>query len=51
MKVALTGHRPQRLSLPEDELDDRWGEIRGWIVNNLIYMLQTALLEDDSLDI
>ena len=47
MKVALTGHRPQRLGMPDDELDDKWGEIRGWIVNNLVYILQTT----DSLDI
>ena len=26
MKVALTGHRPQRLGMPDDELDDKWNE-------------------------
>ena len=51
MKVALTGHRPQRLGMPDDELDDEWNEIRDWIVNNLIHMLQTTLLEDESLDV
>ena len=51
MKVALTGHRPQRLGMPDDELDDKWNEIREWIVNNLTHMLQITLLEDDSLDI
>lgn len=35
MKVALTGHRPQRLGLPEDELDDKWEKIRDWIVHIL----------------
>ena len=51
MKVALTGHRPQRLGMPDDELDDKWDEIGNWIRNNLIQMLQTTLLEDDSLDV
>ena len=27
MKVALTGHRPQRLGLPEDETDKKWSKI------------------------
>ena len=49
MKVALTGHRPQRLGMPDDELDDKWEEIRDWIVKNLIQMLQTTLLEDGQL--
>lgn len=39
MKVALTGHRSQRLGMPDDELDDEWNEIRDWIVNNLIHMV------------
>ena len=28
MKVALTGHRPQRFGMPDDELDDKWGECK-----------------------
>ena len=51
MKVALTGHRPERLGMPDNELDDKWNKIRDWIVNNLIQMFQTTLLEDDSLDV
>ena len=31
MKVALTGHRPQRLSLPEDEKDEKWKSIEYWL--------------------
>lgn len=31
MKIALTGHRPSRLGLPEDELDDKWDAINCWI--------------------
>lgn len=26
MRIALTGHRPQRLGLPDDELDIKWGK-------------------------
>ena len=51
MKVALTGHRPQRLGLPEDELDDKWEKIRDWIVHNLTQMIQTTTLENDQLEI
>lgn len=35
LKVALTGHRPQRLGLPNDELDVRWKEIGKWISNQI----------------
>lgn len=31
MKLALTGHRNQRLSLPTDEKDARWNPIKGWM--------------------
>lgn len=31
MKIALTGHRPERLGLPKDELDDKWDAINCWI--------------------
>lgn len=27
MRIALTGHRPQRLGLPEDETDEKWSKI------------------------
>ena len=27
MRIALTGHRPQRLGLPDDELDIKWARI------------------------
>lgn len=36
MKVALTGHRPQRLGLPEDELDIKWSKIGHWIMNQIL---------------
>lgn len=31
MKVALTGHRPQRLGLSEDETSKDWEPIRKWL--------------------
>lgn len=31
MKIALTGHRPERLGLPEAELDYKWDTINYWI--------------------
>ena len=35
MKVALTGHRPQRLGLPEDETNKEWRQIRDWVIDTL----------------
>ena len=29
MRVALTGHRPKRLGLPENEADDAWEKIKN----------------------
>lgn len=51
MMVALTGHRPQRLGMPDDELDNKWKEIGDWIVKNLIQMRQRAILEYDELHV
>lgn len=31
MRVALTGHRPQRLGLPDDENSHEWDNISDWI--------------------
>ena len=36
MKIALTGHRPQRLGLPDDELDIKWSKIGHWIMNQIL---------------
>lgn len=36
MKIALTGHRPQRLGLPDDELDIAWSKIGRWIFNQIL---------------
>lgn len=42
MKVALTGHRPQRLGLPEDIGDKRWDKIETWIIKQLFKLYKTA---------
>ena len=36
MRIALTGHRPQRLGLPDDELDIKWARICNWILNQIL---------------
>ena len=36
MRIALTGHRPQRLGLPDDELDIKWARIGHWIFNQIL---------------
>ena len=51
MKVALTGHRPQRLGLPEDEMDDRWDKIDTWIVKQPFQMYQVTYIENENLDV
>lgn len=36
MKIALTGHRPERLGLPENVAAPEWEDIRNWIRSQLI---------------
>ena len=36
MRVALTGHRPQRLGLPDDETSDEWRYITSHKLYNSI---------------
>ena len=50
MKVALTGHRPQRLGLPEDETDEKWSRITDWICLQLIRMAEVAILSNTYID-
>ena len=38
MRVALTGHRPQRLGLPEDELDIKWSTV-FYLVRIIIHQI------------
>lgn len=35
MKVGITGHRNQRLNLPEDENDSAWKPIKYWLISEL----------------
>ena len=42
MKVALTGHRPQRLGLPEDIEDDAWEPIETWILKQLVGLYKVS---------
>lgn len=42
MKVALTGHRPQRLGLPENIGDEQWGKIETWLIKQLFKLYKTA---------
>lgn len=39
MRVALTGHRPQRLGLPDDELNIQWIKIGHWIFNQILNLI------------
>lgn len=36
MRVALTGHRPQRLGLPEDVCDSAWDKLETWLMKKLV---------------
>ena len=36
MRVALTGHRPQRLGLPEDLCDIVWDKLETWLMKELV---------------
>lgn len=51
MRVALTGHRPERLGLSKDEMDDTWKKIRDWIINQLFKAYEASYLSDEKLDI
>ena len=51
MKVALTGHRPQRLGLPEDESDIAWKKIEEWIIEQLFKMNEVSYLNGKNLEV
>lgn len=51
MKVALTGHRPQRLGLPEDETDNAWEKIEEWITKQLFKINEVSYLSGENLDV
>ena len=51
MRVALTGHRPQRLGLPDDETADGWEYIAGWLSQQIIKITEVSLLEGEKVDL
>ena len=50
MKVALTGHRPQRLGLSEDETDEKWSKITNWLTEQITKMTEVAILSNTYVD-
>lgn len=46
MKVALTGHRPQRLGLPENIEEDAWEPIETWILKQLVELYKISQSTD-----
>ena len=50
MEVALTGHRPQRLGLPEDETDEKWSKITNWLTEQITKMTEVAILSNTYVD-
>ena len=51
MRVALTGHRPQRLGLPEDEISIEWNCIIGWLTQQMIKITEISLIRDETVDL
>lgn len=47
MKIALTGHRPQRLDLPEDELSSEWKNINNWLTEQIVKYFEKGIIEND----
>ena len=51
MKVGITGHRNQRLGLPEDETDEKWTPIQFWIIDELSKFIKTCSDNNEPLDL
>lgn len=51
MRIALTGHRPQRLGLSEDECDESWSAISEWICHQLIEAQKYSMIHAEPLEI
>lgn len=51
MKVGITGHRNQRLGLPEDETDEKWTPIQFWIIDELSKFIKTCADNNEPLDL
>lgn len=51
MRIALTGYRPQRLRLPDDETSDEWNEIIGWISQQIIEIAMAERIQNKTIDL
>lgn len=51
MRIALTGHRPHRLGLPDDENSDKWKYIIGWLSQQIIKIAEVSLIKDEAVDL
>lgn len=51
MKVGITGHRNQRLGLPEDETSKEWEHIRYWISHELSKYIQICAERNEPLEL
>ena len=51
MKVGVTGHRNQRLGLPEDEASKEWEHIRCWISHELSKCIQICTEINEPLEL
>lgn len=51
MKVGITGHRNQRLGLPEDETDEKWTPIQFWIIDELSKFTKICADNNEPLDL
>ena len=51
MKVGVTGHRNQRLGLPEDEASKAWEHIRCWISHELSKCIQICTERNEPLEL
>lgn len=49
MRIALTGHRPQRLGLPDDENSHEWDNISDWIEDQIIDMLGEVIQSEEKM--
>lgn len=51
MRVALTGHRPQRLGLPDDETSIEWDNIVCWVGKQIIKINESNFIKDEDVDL
>ena len=51
MKIGITGHRNQRLNLPEDENDSAWRPIKRWLILELNIFKELCTLSNEPLEL